>query len=146
MSDPNRWGFDAGFSVDFPRSITSVDGSLAGPGDGFTGYGTLDPAAQITLYSLYGNMIYRWERLYIPFGINISGASVTSAPLGLSERTSTVGLQFGLGYYLFDNLALEALVRSVAFDAMSSNYSVSGNSDFDSGTMTSLNLGIKVLF
>ncbi len=120
---PHMWGVNCGFSKDSPKQIKNASDSVPA----FVGIGG---DTEISVRTYYLNALYRWQQVYVPFGLNFSEVSITQASVSLERVSTFPGLQGGIGYFLNEHLALEALLRLVGiqarFDAGSSSATRTG--------------------
>ena len=137
------WGAIAGFGIDFSRKIKSVDVEFVGTNA--IGSFTVNGDPTLTLYTVYASAAYRWDKLYLPFGLNITVPSISGAPTAISSLQPLLGVQVGLGAYLSDNVALELLLRGRGVNADSKT---SGFTTYElgRGSISSSEFSVKILF
>lgn len=94
------WGYLGGLNYELARSIKSGTITINGTTNQVDGGGD-----KLQFATLYGSVAYRWQDVYLPFGININVVKWnTSASVKVSNGS---GVQLGVGWLFNDNLALE---------------------------------------
>jgi len=126
---PQAWGFNVGLNLEAKRKIKSWDAIFGGANSS----GSVTGDAGLTVAVLYGNAIYRWDSVYVPFGLNIAGGSLENAPTALVDMHGSAGVQAGVGFMLGEHFSLEALVRVLGFIARKN---ITGNVTVDLGLGT----------
>lgn len=141
--EPRSWGAIAGFGIDFSRKIKSVDVEFSGTNA--VGSFTVAGEPTLTLYTAYASAAYRWNTLYLPFGLNVTFPSISGAPTAISSLQPLLGAQLGLGAYLTDDVALELLFRGrgVNADSRTSGFTTY---DLGRGSISSSEFSIKMMF
>ena len=139
QSDLNTWGWSAGIAYDNKREIKNYNITLGGASDA-SSYNTSPPS--ITFYNIFGNVIYRWNKVYLPIGLNFSVPTLNSST-GFSA-SGTLGSQIGLGVYVSNELSLELLMRNISIKSEKSG----ANYHFDLGTgyISGINFQFKFHF
>ncbi|WP_413568453.1 hypothetical protein ACLWBD_12875 [Bdellovibrio sp. HCB117] len=135
------WGFVGSILWEPKRKIKSLE--VEGPGG--TVSGDLIDSPELTLLIFEGNIAYRWENIYIPFGLNYS------APF-LSYNSSTtwwsvsgaLGAYVGLGMIMSPNFTLELFIRSVGLEMTAADST--GTIDFKRGSLAGFGAGWKYTF
>jgi hypothetical protein len=132
----NHWGFSVGGFFDLSHKIK--DESMAV-------YGTTKET-YLAILGFEGNAIYRFERWYIPFGINTSFPVIVTDEGDVNDVSGGVGVQVGAGYLLGSSKrnAIEAKVRTTTFGYTQKINNVSVETD--RGTGASLTAGWKFIF
>lgn len=69
MAPENSWGFAAGITYETKRNVNSEVLMLNGSS---ISYIYTDSKPWIQLTSIEGNVLYRWQKVYLPFGFNYS--------------------------------------------------------------------------
>ena len=140
---PYAWGYSVGGLLETTRNIQSV--SFSG---GLSGTGSVDSDNfKLTLLIAEGSALYRFENFYIPFGLSV-GIPVLEYKSDISkiEATAGVGLQAGLGYFVNDNLSVEAYYRVIGIKLVSTELATDNKTDFGYGYLRGATIGIKYLF
>ncbi len=142
QSAPNSWGFIGGLTYDQDRKVTG--GKIVDTGSTIS-FPTSDPfKIQFIVFS--GNVVYRWNEFYLPFGLNINIAKYTSPSTfsGTHSVNGGLGGQLGVGYYLTEHFTVEAQSRATTFKL---NVSTNSNStDYGTGFFSTLMLTGKYIF
>lgn len=135
------WGFVGAVGWDMPREIRSGSYSGAAWGIPYTGEGD-----KITVMTLAASAAYRWHEVYVPFGFNISGVNYETAGGSAVSNTAKggIGVQYGVGAYVQENIALELMGRSVSVKLSSEEAGV--RTEYRKGYLTSLSFGVKYIF
>lgn len=115
-SQKNAWGYGLGLTFDMERELESAIFKSGSSSLSLVGSGG---ASKIGATAIEFNAIYRWNEFYIPFGLNYTAMRFTPAPgySGGFNVDSGFGAQFGLGFFINDNVAIEMSSRA-------SNYSL----------------------
>lgn len=145
-SSRNNWGQSINLTYVTQHKIKGASYTI----DGGTG-GTLvitDPAKSES-YILDGNLFYRWNSFYLPFGLNYSMHKYTmpASAVGYSvDVKGGLGAQLGIGFFLSNKFSIEvnsrALNYSLSFAKPTAN---NYKGDFGSSFMNSLNINLKLL-
>lgn len=129
----NSWGFITGLTYDFDRKLNTATLTGNGVSSSEDGQGR-----KLRTTVAYASAVYRWEKFYLPFGLNYSDVTITpSTNLSIS---GSVGVQLGIGYYVKDNFAIEAISRTLTARLKAPT------SDFGTGHLTSIMLTAKYIF
>jgi hypothetical protein len=125
---PNAWGFSGSFIYEFPRELKSYSGN-----------------PKLTVFLLEMNMLYRWDRFYIPFGINISAPYVKGGQLAHDVYQPMVGIYGAVGYLVTENAGMELFVRTVGVAGKKQN---SGSTEDrpGNGYMSGIGVNLKYWF
>lgn len=140
MMEPESWGFSAGYQFEGAHKIDQV--TMESGGTTYSGKGA-DFELQVS--DVYANAIYRWDQLYLPFGLNYSFVKVKNAPLALKDVEGGVGMQVALGVNLTEHLAAEFGVRVLMVNANGQTIGTD-TADLGRGAMGSAILGLKGYF
>ncbi|WP_373998037.1 hypothetical protein [Bdellovibrio bacteriovorus] len=139
--NPQSWGFVGSILWEPKRKVKSLE--VEGPGG--TVSGDLVDSPELTLLIFEGNMAYRWENIYIPFGLNYS------APFLSYNSSSTwwsvsggLGAYVGLGMIMSPNFTLELFIRSVGLEMTAADST--GTIDFKRGSLAGFGAGWKYTF
>jgi hypothetical protein len=132
----NSWGFSVGGFFDLSHKINEESMAIFGT--------TKD--AYLGIIGFEGNAIYRFDRFYIPLGINTAFPIVAVDTGEVKDIEPGVGLQAGVGYLLGSSKsnALEAKVRTSAFGYTQTINNV--KLETDRGTGVGITLGWKYIF
>jgi hypothetical protein len=139
-SEPNSFGWSAGLTWDAPRTISSSDVTTSG----YTfHYDYLNPPT-LSITTLYGNAIYRFDDLYIPFGLNGTIPNFYSGETTL-QMSGGLGFQLGIGYHINNNFSIECMDRFETFQMSNPQASIY-TIDYGTGFMNGLQLNLKFDF
>lgn len=134
------WGAQLGAKYEFERETQTV--TITGGGSTVSAKG--GGKSQITTF--YGNAVYQWDQFYLPFGLNYSQVTPKgdSDPSVYSKMEPDMGMQFGLGLNINENLSGELMNWLVA----SKQIIKSSGTTWDVGryTATSWVLALKYSF
>lgn len=132
----NHWGFSVGGFFDLAHKIKDESMSV---------FGTTKEA-YLGILGFEGNAIYRFDRWYIPFGINASFPIVAIDEGEVTDVDGGVGVQVGAGYLLGASKrnAIEAKVRTTTFGYAQEINNV--KVDTERGTGVSVTAGWKFVF
>ncbi len=101
------WGWSAGFDYEFKREFDHFDFS----GGGVFANASLSPKPHLTVATIYGNAVYRWDTVYLPFGLNYAVLADFKNTSGIYSGTidtkGTLGFQVGVGFNITELIALE---------------------------------------
>lgn len=101
-TEKDSWGWSAGVGyTSFKWDTANIGGTKTAT------------VGSTSILTPYFNLIYRWEKLYIPFGLNISALSHSDPSLFMDSNRGTIGVQLGIGYILSDHITL--LLESKAY-------------------------------
>ena len=133
------WGKAFGVSYHTKREVDSFDlngETLQATGD----------AAEITMLKLNANLIYRWDIFYIPFGINLTTVSYDPPANydGTVDSTGGLGFNFGLGWFINDQFAIEYMSSSSVWELEADDGSTT--TDFGDGILAVATLRLKYIF
>tara|TARA_B100001971_G_scaffold215185_1_gene259394 strand:+ start:78871 stop:79506 length:636 start_codon:yes stop_codon:yes gene_type:complete len=133
------WG--KGFGVSYHNSREVEELVIDGEDYDITG-----DAAEITLLKVYANLIYRWNTFYIPFGVNITSVSYEppSSYDGSVESTGGLGFNFGLGWFVTEQFAIEYMGSSNIWTLEAK--SDSSETDYGDGVLAVATLKLKYIF
>jgi hypothetical protein len=104
------WGFSFGLAFDSKRQIENAN-------DINSDFKGADGNSEISTSSIYVNRIYRWQNLYLPFGVNLARVTINKPSIALQQVTNFPGLQASLGYLLGRVFAIEAGLRLIGIQA-----------------------------
>ena len=139
-----NWGFTAGLSLG--AETEEQGGTIVLNGVTIVITSSADPD-KMRVVLLYGNAVYRFDEVYIPFGLNVSAIDYKVAGGGAKiETEGGLGAQFGLGYQFGDHVAFELLARSIAFNVKFTDLATSDTTEYKDGHVTNLVLGAKYIF
>lgn len=68
LLDENSWGFIGSLQLESQRKIKNIKVT----GANGTTYGTFSSNPTLTNFYMEANAVYRWEKVYLPFGLNLS--------------------------------------------------------------------------
>ena len=128
----NSWGWGGGIS------FTSFTWDKA------TGGGiTTNTTGSTNVLSPFINAVYRWDKIFIPFGLNISSLAHNGASTFMSANKGGLGGQLGVGIILNENFTL--LIESKSFGFGGATLS-EGSTSLDSGIGYSNGFNLIALF
>lgn len=108
-ANTESWGYGGNFIYEMARDVkpTSSSGIVINSG------------AKIQLMVLEGNGVYRWQKMFVPFGLNYTIASYTKAPAdtGSTKMNGGLGGQGGVGYILNEKFVFDGGIRMQSIDA-----------------------------
>ncbi|WP_413560818.1 hypothetical protein [Bdellovibrio sp. HCB209] len=140
IMNPNSWGFSAGGFIESSREIKSVTVK----GANGTAYGNATGIKpKIGFVGAEFNALYRWEKVYLPFGANLTAPYYSDIPLYM-EIQGGLGLQLGMGFLISENAVVEVLVKTIGMRAKYSDGS--DTLDYGYGTLTGATVGGKIIF
>ena len=105
------WGFNIGLALDSKRQILNAN-------DINPDFKGADGNSEISISSIYVNGIYRWQNLYLPFGLNLAQVTINKPSTALQQISNFPGLQASLGYFLGRHFAIEAGLRLIGIQAV----------------------------
>lgn len=137
---PYAWGFTGGLQLGSEAKADKYEIKQGGT----TTKGDAD--AKIQLTTLYGNAVYRWHWIYLPFGLNVTSVKMTpsSGYTGSIDSKGGIGTQVGVGFLVHPNIALETHM-------FINNWKLEGKSgtttfDYGTGSLFSWKLQAKYVF
>lgn len=144
---PHAMGYSLGVAYERKREIDSGTMTLNGQTVSSVSSGE---KTTFDFFLLYVNAIYRFDSIYIPFGLNYSfprfeqGSNAT----GVLTSRSDLGAQFGIGIYLNDSVQVEALYRNVNVDLKLRNAGTNSdiNVDYNTGSLSGGLVQLKISF
>ena len=136
----NSWGVSGGMALESEREVNSVSSTGAVIGNDI---GNND---KFRMLIFYGNGAYRWDQFYIPVGLNVSYVSyyADSGSIWDYDAMGGIGAQFGVGYYLTENVALEFLSRAVGMRLKVTSGAT--ETEYERGWVTNSVLSAKFIF
>ncbi len=136
----NGWGLTMGLDFDFDREVKT--GTISSGGTTISVSETDNPDSFTSVVG-YGNLVYKWEQFYIPFGLNLSYIDYKSSGLNVNT-TPSIGAQLGLGYETDSNFAMEMYSRvlGLEMDYIDGNYEVI----FEEGLISNIAFRVKYIF
>lgn len=138
----NSWGFSFGAFFESKRDFKS--GSVT-KSNGSSSSGSIS-STKISFLLVEINALYRFSQFYIPFGFNLSGPILEyQSTTSTLDVTGSLGAQFGLGYFINDNLAAEFFVRSIGL-TMTGDKGTTTEVKYGNGYLSGAGLGVKYLF
>lgn len=99
--EPNTFGLIGSIEYEFKRTFDSITG------DNFVATFTTKP--ELSMFFIEGGFAYRWDRFYLPFGLNYSIPQLSNAEG--EKAIGTLGGMVGFGMFPIDNVSFEALIR-----------------------------------
>jgi hypothetical protein len=142
QSRPHSWGFAVNAGYETAREMKKQKITSGNT----TTTNTLTDAPKLSLFYVDGEMQYRWQDFYLPFGVSLTSVGVTEQ--ASSSKTNTkggFGVLLGMGYFLTPQLSAEILVRSTSM-SMESTTNAGVKSDYGYGTFSSASIGLKYYF
>ena len=100
---------------------------------------------QLSLLTFSGNGVYGLERMYIPFGINVTIAEYQTNSSSSASAEPALGFQLGVGMYALENLAIDLTFKRRSF-SLNEQFSTGGGRVFGAGNIDALHLQARVLF
>lgn len=108
--EANRWGFQVGLEYEAPRNVSSI--TIKTPTASITSpYSGIQPKEHSTV--LYGNLAYRWDNFYLPFGFNLAFTSIDASADSIIVVPG-IGAQLGIGWAFSDLFSLELVSHAEA--------------------------------
>lgn len=139
--EQESWGFNGGVTIEGKRNLSSYEVSIGGA----SGAGSTTGGIALNVVTLYGNALYRWEKVYLPFGLNISVPSVENPSAALQNLRGGLGVQVGVGYMFNENFTAYTEVRALSFSGPANSYGTS-TIELGTGFLTGFNIGVKGFF
>lgn len=137
--EKNSWGFLGGLNYAFDRKFE--DGSI-----GSIKVTSTSGSSKIQFTTLYANAVYKWNRLFVPFGLNYSIVKYTPASgfSGTFSESGGIGAQAGVGWEFDKSISLElySWITAVKLTASSGNEKL----ELGTGYFPSLNAFVKYGF
>lgn len=140
-SPVNNWGFILGVSNDFK---TKLDKMKIKSGNTTTEFSDLGND-KIKATSFMLSAVYRWEKFYIPFGLNYTTFGITPKDDSFSA-SGGIGIQIGAGFWITNNLVGEFLIRSSTIDLELRDTDQDLKMVYEDATYTRSSLGLKYFF
>jgi hypothetical protein len=133
-SEQNSWGFLGVLSLGQERKID---------GGAVAGVAVSMPNTKFRTHSISANTVYRWDKFYLPFGLNYSTTSI-SGDATITSVSGGLGYQLGAGYFIDENLAVD-------YTAIHSLVKINGKSgntlyNYGNGYLTEVHIGLKYYF
>ena len=125
------WGKSFGINHHFKRDVDELE--IGGRDFEVTGN-----RANLTFTRLYGNAIYSWESLYLPFGLNYTMVDFEPAS-GSAEGSGGLGVNFGVGFNPAENWLLEGSFEHSMFSIEG------GGTEWKDGSLSNLTLWLKYM-
>lgn len=137
MTKKEDWG--RAFGITYHSSREAESFTLNGSDFEITG-----DAAEITLLRVYGNLIYRWDSFYIPFGVNLTSVSYEppSSFDGSVDSTGGLGFNFAIGWFINEKFAIEYGAHS-NFWTLEANDDDGTKTDYGDGVLATATLSLK---
>lgn len=124
-----NWGWYVGADYEFKRNFDRIKfyddtGSTTA---------TLTREPSLTMLTIYGGAVYRWDLVYLPFGLNVSFPSFNNNDVwnGSVSTKTGVGGQVGVGFNVTDLIALEVNLKAVG---IRQTIDLTGGNTLDLGT------------
>lgn len=135
----DSWGFIGALTYDFERKMDSIKARARYKG--FTAdMKSTDTGMGIQTTSLEANAVYRWDRAYLPFGMNVSKHEF-SVRSGTSPTVDgLLGAQLGFGFYATENVVVEIWSRAIGYRIHISDV------DYGPAYLGAMQLNTKFLF
>lgn len=140
VSEPYSWGASVGVAFETPRRLRSASLNLAGVN--FANNAGIYGEPTIAIFAGYGNLVYRWQSVYVMGGLSLLAPVLTNVPPALDGLGGGFGLQAGVGGCLSERTALEFLLKARAFGSKSQTFS-GVTYDLGAGQIPSAELSIK---
>lgn len=140
-SPVNSWGLILGYSLDLGAKIERM--KMAINGSSFEARIIGDEKIQAS--SILISTVRRWEKFFIPFGLNVTQLKFKSDDPRI-EMSGGVGFQFGAGYWFTNNLVGEFYYKFNSIDLSLRDPDTTLHLDYITGTLTKTSLGIKYFF
>lgn len=138
--EPMQWGYSLGLNYEARRKIKSIRAS----GAGGTLYGSYNDGPKFSFVFVEANILYRWEKYYLPFGFNYSVPDIEDIAATKAEYSGVLGVNVGFAVLMSPDSAVEINYRSLALQI---NTVESGNTiDYGTGRLSGLTLGWKFFF
>lgn len=136
------WGASLSANYEDNRELSSVTFSASGAT--FSGVFTgLRP--KVSIFYAETQLIYRWNKVYLPFGINFSAPFLKDVGnSSFVEVRGTVGAVVGVGIFISPKLSAELFLRSLQLTM--DETAGTTNVDYGRGTLTGASFGFKFFF
>lgn len=128
----NSWGWGGGISFTTFTWDKATGGGI-----------TTSTTGSTNVLSPFINAVYRWEKVFIPFGLNISSLAHNGASTFMSANKGGLGGQLGIGVILNENFTL--LIESKSFGFGGATLT-DGSTALDSGIGYSNGFNLMALF
>ncbi|MCP4913211.1 MAG: hypothetical protein GY909_08825 [Oligoflexia bacterium] len=135
----NGWGMIAGLDYDLEREIKSK--VITQNGHVYS-LSPLSNKVKLTSYIVHGTILYRWEKFYLGFGLNLNYTDINGLPG--ADVDPSIGGQLDMGYELGNSFAVDFYIKSITYDLNfnSGNF----NYDFNEGGHADSQLKLKYIF
>lgn len=143
--NPYSFGFIAGATFDEQRRMANA--KFTGTTKYWVFYPMIDVNIKITTY--YVSAAYRSEEFYFPFGINYASVQMNSPTEGFEDMKTSpgdIGWQFGVGYYMTEDIVFELISRKVSYKLAIDYPDGTPSISFGKGGFTSVSLAAKYIF
>lgn len=134
--EENSWGFSGSLYYEFPREIDQIRITTTG---GSSTLGLVENM-ELSFFLIEANIVYRWERLYVPFGLSLSIPHLKNS--GDVKEKPGIGLYGALGTMITEDAALEFYLRAVGMRMTATD----GAYDFDFGNGISPTIGVSARY
>lgn len=138
---PNAWGFSGGLTYEFPRELKSF--SVTTSGGTATGFTTGSP--KLSIFLIEANMLYRWDKFYLPFGMNISIPYTSGGGADHDAFGPMAGAYGGAGYIFMEHMSVEVFARLVGVTIKDDN-TPGAEVDYGSGYLAGVGANLKYWF
>lgn len=138
----NSWGFIGGFTYDSERETTGGEIIINGQRVIIAEDGDND---KIQARVFHASAVYRWESLYLPFGLNYAAYTFKSSDVPTSI-SGGLGAQLGLGYVVNDNFSIEGMIRATSFELSYTDTDENLDVTFEDGFFSSFLIMGKYIF
>lgn len=145
QTNPANWGWGVGLQYDLKRNINNQSISTAVSGSAKVEFASPKPYLEVV--TLYSNAVYRWEEVYLPFGLNYTISPTFKQGAGATGSISTkggLGMQVGFGAIASEVVSFELYYRMLAFNQSSKSGTLSV--DHGTGYLSGFNLQAKFSF
>ncbi len=145
-SPPHHWGLHLGLQIESNRDVKS--GKLTSR-TSTTNVTYSSPRPKLRSEILYGSLVYRWDQLYIPFGLNISAPHLDTKSLnsnGEMSLTGRIGAQLGIGFQFTELFGMELQSRATGLEMWESSYDPIYFLDYGVGFLSDIRLFGKFAF
>jgi hypothetical protein len=142
-SAPTSWGFSGSLFYEADREIDSL--TLSDSTGSVTGT-YASPKPKVSFLVIEGNLLYRWNDIYLPFGFNVSSPNFTrgAGATGTLDVKGGLGAQVGFGAFVTENLAFDFVIRSISIRM--SGATSTATYDYGPGFISGAAVGMRYLF